>query len=426
MKRVSVGGPGVRTPARVRLAFTLIGASSLLIAAVACDTGAREEPEAAAPMKIGLLLDFSGAPETAADRKRAFDLAIQHVNEAGGVLGMPVESVEADSTRDPRVGVEAAQQLVESEGVHAIVGPNASVIALPVAEMVAGPARVPTISPSATSPHLTAAADDGYFYRTALSDTAQGPVLARVTGERGFDNVGLIYVDDPYGRGLARSFEESWDEQLRAVPVDPEQTVLLADLQESAGGGAQALVVIAFERQAVDIVREALDEGIYSQFLFGDAAKRLSLVKEMGGDRLGDMYGTAGAPAPANDAAAAWDAAFEAAYGRPPQLTYVKETYDATVALALAAQAAGNLDGAAIRDQLRSIGSPPGEPVLGTPEGVAEGLRLLAAGGQIDYQGAANSLDWDSNGDLRQGYIGIWRFTRDERIEELETILFQN
>ncbi len=146
----------------------------------------------------------------------------------------------------------------------------------------------------------------------------------------------------------------------------------------------------------------------------------------MGGDRLGDMYGTAGAPAPANDAAAAWDAAFEAAYGGPPQLTYVKETYDATVALALAAQAAGSLDGAAIRDQLRSIGSPPGEPVLGTPEGVAEGLRMLAAGGQIDYQGAANSLDWDSNGDLRQGYIGIWRFTRDERIEELETILFQN
>ncbi|MDE0122345.1 MAG: ABC transporter substrate-binding protein [bacterium] len=376
-------------------------------------------------MRIGLMLNFSGAPETAADRRRAFDLAIRHVNEAGGVFGMPVEGVEADSTRDPQLGVDAARYLVESEGVHAIVGPTASAVALPVVEMVTGPAGVPTISPSATSPQLTGAADHGFFFRTALSDTAQGPVLARVTGERGFDSVGLVYIDDPYGRGLARSFEESWNGLLRTVAVDPDQTTYLTDLQDSASAGAEALVVITFEQQAIDIVGEALQGGIYTQFVFGDAAKRLSLVTAIGGDRLGDMYGTAGAPAPDSDATAAWEAAFEAAYGGPPQLTYVKETYDATVALALAAQAAGSLDGAAIRDHLRAVGSPPGEKVLGTSDGVAEGVRLLAEGQQIDYEGAANSLDWDKNGDLLQGYIGTWRYTRDEQIEELDTILFQ-
>ena len=403
----------------------LIVAASLLITAAACGDGAPEGTEASAPMRIGLMLNFSGAPETAADRKRAFDLAIRHVNEAGGVLGMPVEGVEADSTRDPQLGVEAARRLVVEEGVHAIVGPTASAIALPVAEMVAGPAGVPTISPSATSPQLSVAADDGYFFRTALSDTAQGPVLARVTGERGFDNVGLVYIDDPYGQGLARSFEESWDGQLRAVPVDRDQTAHVADLRESASAGAQALVVITFEQQALAIVREALEQGIYTQFVFGDAAKRLSLVTEIGGERLGGMYGTAGAPAPDNDATAAWETAFATAYGRPPRLTYVKETYDATVALALAAQSAGSLDGAAIRDHLRAVGSPPGETVLGTPDGVAEGLHLLAAGRPIDYEGAANSLDWDGNGDLLRGYIGVWRYTRDGRIEELDTILFE-
>ncbi|MDE0187925.1 MAG: ABC transporter substrate-binding protein [bacterium] len=406
--------------------FRFLVAAGLVIAAVACGGGAREELVASAPLRIGLMLDFSGAPEVSADRKRAFDLALRHLNEAGGVFGMPVEGVDVDSTRDPRLGVEAAWHLVESEGVHAIVGPNASAVALPVAEMVAGPAGVPTISPSATSPQLTLADDDGYFFRTTLSDTAQGPVLAGVTRERGFDNVGLVYIDDPYGQGLARSFEESWYGQLRSVPVDPDQTAHLADLQASASASPQALVVITFEQQALAIVREALDEGIYTQFVFGDAAKRLSLVTEIGGDRLGGMYGTAGAPAPHNDATAVWDEAFATAYGGPPKLTYVKETYDATVALALAAQAAGSLDGAAIRDHLRAVASPPGKTILGTPDGVAEGLRLLAEGHQIDYQGAANSLDWDKNGDLQQGYIGTWRYTWDERIEELDTILFQN
>ncbi len=84
------------------------------------------------------MLNFSGAPETAAGRRRAFDLAIRHVNEAGGVFGMPVEGVEADSTRDPQLGVDAARYLVESEGVHAIVGPTASAVALPVVEMSLG------------------------------------------------------------------------------------------------------------------------------------------------------------------------------------------------------------------------------------------------------------------------------------------------
>lgn len=403
----------------------LIVIAGLLTVAVACDNGAPVEPEVSTPMRIGLMLNFSSASQTVVDRKRAFHLAIRHINMAGGVLGMPVESFEADSTRNPQMGVEAARRLVETEGVHAIVGPTASAISLPVAETVTGTAGVPTISPSATSPQLTVAADDGYFFRTALSDTAQGPVLARVTAERGFDNVGLLYIDDPYGQGLARSFQESWDGTLRVVAVDPNQTAHLAELRESASAGAQALVVITFEQQAISIVREALEAGIYSRFTFGDAAKRQGLITEIGGERLGGMYGTAGAPAPDNDATAAWEASFEAEYGAVPQSTYVKETYDATIALALAAQAAGSLNGDAIRDHLRTIGSPPGEIVVGTPQGVADGLRLLGDGRQIDYEGVANSLDWDENGDLLRGYIGIWRYTRDERIEELETILFQ-
>ena len=101
----------------------LIVVVSLLIAAAACERGAPSESGASAPMRIGLMLNFSSTSETVADRKRAFDLAIQHINEAGGVLGMPVEGVEADSTRDPQLGVAAARRLVETEGVHAIVGP---------------------------------------------------------------------------------------------------------------------------------------------------------------------------------------------------------------------------------------------------------------------------------------------------------------
>ena len=407
------------------LSIVLLVAALLLIVAQGCGVISNEQPSES-PMKIGLLLNFTGSPEASADRQRALDLAIQHVNEGGGVLGMPVEGVAADATQDPAAAVEAARRLVEVEGVYAIVGPNASSASLPVSQNVSGTLGIPTISPSATSPQLTDAEDSDYFFRTALSDAAQGPVLARVTRERGFDSVGLIYQDDAYGQGLADSFEESWDGTLQVVSVAVGQTGFLSELEETASAGAQALVVIAFEDMALSIVREAIDTGIYARFVFGDAAKRASLVREIGGEKLGDMYGTAGASSPANTAAADWEAAFISEYGELPVLAYVKETYDATVALAFAAQAAGSLEGAAIRDHLRDIGGPPGRTVVGTPEGVADGLSLLADGQEIDFDGAASTLDWDENGDLRRGYIGVWRFTSDGRIEELDTVFFEN
>ncbi len=374
----------------------------------------------AAPLKLGLLMNYSsGSKEVYRDRQRAFELAAKHVNQGGGVLGRPVEFAVGDTTSDPEKAVEQARRLIEIERVHAIVGPNSSANALPVAERVIGPAGVPTISFSASSPKLTKAADRGFFFRTVLSDVAQGPVLARITRERGGGNVGMLYVDDAWGRGLAASFMAAWKGKLKAVAFSRGRSSFVDALRESASEGAKALVVIAFETDAETMVQEALAQGIYRTFTFGDAAKRPYLVRSIGGDRLGGMYGSGGGLATTARTASsrAWDAAYVAEYGSLPVFAYVRETYDATVALALAAQAAGSLDGAAIRDRLRAVGAGPGIVVTAGPRGVADALRILAGGGEVDYEGAATSLDWDENGDLRRGHVGIWRFTPDERVE---------
>ena len=62
--------------------------------------------------------------------------------------------------------------------------------------------------------------------------------------------------------------------------------------------------------------------------------------------------------------------------------------------------------------------------MIAGPTGVADALRILAAGGEIDYEGTSGSMDWDANGDLRRGHIGVWRFTGDERIEEVRAVAF--
>ena len=410
-----------RTPPAIVLALALLAALASL---AACGTSGGDSDDAR-PLKIGVLMDFTdGSAEVARDRRRGAELAVKHVNDADGVFGLPVQIAVRDTTRDPQVGVEAARRLIEDDGVHAIVGPNTSANAMAIAEEVIGPARVPTVSFSATSPMLTDAADDDFLFRTALSDKAQGPALAQLARERGFDSVGVIYVDDAYGEGLARAFLDAWgDSAVRSASFDPDQTEFASALRETAGAGA--LVVIAFETAAVNIVRQALDGGIYDSFIFCDAAKREGIVKGIGGARLGGMYGIGPGRAPDNESSKAWSAAYAAEYGELTARPYVREAYDAAMALALAAQAAGDADGTAIRDQLRAIGAAPGSQVIADPESIAEGLRVLQEGGEVDYEGAATTLDWDENGDLLRGYVGVWRFTEDERIEDLNSMPFE-
>lgn len=410
---------GNRAPPRPRRAWLLLTLLGLVAALALPTAGCSGLPVIGGgdpgPLRLGLLLNMTeGAPGRAVDRQRAFELAIRHVNEAGGVFGRPVEFVLGNSALDPEQAVAEARRMVEESGVHALVGPTSSANALAVAERVSRPNEIPTVSPSATSPSLTRVNDGDFFFRATLSDGAQGPVLARVAREQGFDNVGVLYRNDPYGIGLFEAFRNAWNGGIRAVPVVSGKDSYLPELRQSAQDGATALVVLTFESEGTLILREALDNGVYSRFAFGDAVKSPDVVRAIGGDRLGGMYGTAGAASPDDPSAAAWNASYEAVYGDLPAFAYVRETYDAAVALALAAQAAGSVDGAAIRDRLRTVGGGPGERVAPDPDSIERGLGALADGRGVDYDGAV-SLDWDANGDLRSGHIGVWRFTGEGR-----------
>ena len=113
-------------------------AASLAIWLAGC--GGDAPADDAGPLRLGLMVNLSaGAPARAVERQRAFELAVQHVNAAGGVFGQPVQFVVGDSTLDPEKAVAVARRLVEEEGVHAIVGPTSSANALAVAERVTGP-----------------------------------------------------------------------------------------------------------------------------------------------------------------------------------------------------------------------------------------------------------------------------------------------
>ena len=295
-----------------------------------------------------------------------------------------------------------------------------------MAESITGPAGIPQISPASSSPQLAVAADNDFLFRATLNDRVQGPALAQLVNEQGYSNVGLIYRDDAWGQGIADSFAEAfvetWGGQVVKVAVAPQQTSYLSEIQQSLQNQPEALVMLAYVPEGTIILRESIENGLYDRFVFGPTSRNPGLINAIGGRHLGNMHGTAPGTAPGTESALLWESAFIDEYERPYGFPYTKQAYDATIAFALAAEAAGSTDGAAIRDQLRRIGGAPGKVVLADIGSIRDGLQAARNGEDLDYEGAAQSLEWDENGDLARGFVGIWRFTVEGAIEDTGVI----
>lgn len=386
-----------------------------------------DRQERPGPLKIAFLGDLTGGlAEIGVEMRDGFLLAIKHINEAGGVFGQPVEFVLGDTNTDPTIAIEEARRMIEIEGAHMIVGAHSSTNSLAVAESITGPAAIPQISPASSSPQLAVAADNDFLFRATLNDNVQGPALAQLVHEQGYSTVGVIYRDDAWGQGIADSFVEAfvetWGGQAVTVAAAPQQTTYLSEIQQSLQDDPEALVMLAFVPEGTIILREAIENDLYERFVFGPTSRNPGLINAIGAEHLAGMYGTAPGTAPGTESALLWESAFIGEYERPYGFPYTKQAYDATIAFALAAEAAGSTDGVSIRDQLRRIGGAPGQVVLADIGSIRLGLEAARNGEDVDYEGAAQSLEWDENGDLDRGFVGIWRFTAEGRIEDTGVI----
>jgi hypothetical protein len=116
-------------------------------------------------------LAFLGPPEFA-----GFDVAINEINDNGGVLGQPVVGIKGDSGDTSTNQAEQTVDRLLSENVDVIIGAASSGVSLSVIDKITS-AGVTQFSPANTSPELSDYADKGLYFRTAPPDVYQGDVL---------------------------------------------------------------------------------------------------------------------------------------------------------------------------------------------------------------------------------------------------------
>lgn len=399
-------------------------AALMLVVAVVAGASAQTPPV----VRVGMVFPYTGAgSEWGPVLENTVELCVSQINAAAtDVFGGPImAAIFEDDATTPSVGVDRARKLVDIDGVPLLIGTWSSGVTIAMAEAVTMPARVLHIVPIATSPliGILPADTEDLLFRTIGSDAQQGVVAAQlargeiVEGYR-FETASVIYINSPYGQGLADQFRRSFEArggrvlELVAVPEEPQPTYA-AVIERALAGNPDLLVPILYPGHASVALAEARDLYGYTSFQHVDALRSRDVLEALGDTVIGQL-GTVQAADEGRPGFRQFAADYEAAFGTPPPLGFMDTTYDAcaVAGLAIGGVVAAGLEPTSLnlRDQLRAVAGPPGE-VVSVGE-FRRAFELLAAGAAIDYSGAASEVDFDERGEVITP-IEVWRFTPD-------------
>lgn len=343
-------------------------------------------------VKVGVLLGFTGPIESLTPPMAASaELALKEASDSGAFLGgKTIEAVRGDSTcGDAAAATAAAERMVTSDNVSAIMGADCSGVTIAVINNVAVPNGLVMISPSATSPALTTIDDKGNFFRVTPSDARQGQVLADIVTGKGIKSVAVTYTNNDYGKGVAESFGDAFAAAGGKVEIsaahEDGKADYSAEVAALAASGAEHLMIFGYVDQGgKGVMQTALDTGAFESFFGSDGMVGDSLIEALG-DGANGLITTL--PGGESEGAAMFAELADAA-GVKATGPFIPESYDAGAIIALAMQAAGSADRAALKAEVMDVVNAPGEKIL--PGEIAKGLKILADGGDIDYVGATD------------------------------------
>lgn len=422
---------GRRTRRAMAVALT---AAATALGVAACGEGEEDEGGGAATtataqapadtsfeLTIGNLVPLTGdlSPFGPPGRKAAqlaVDQLASAIEEAG--IDTTITLEHSDTESDPQAAVQAARQFI-SGGATCLAGPWASSETIAVAESVAARQRTPIVSPSSTDAGITELDDGGFVYRTAPSDVLQARALADVVEEElgGTDaTISLAARNDAYGQGFIDRFRAAWEEKggstTGPVLYDPQQPNYNSEASEIVAGNPDAYVIIDFfetyGRMGASLVRTGRFD-----------ASRLFTADGLASDRIPDtiparaLVGARGTRpgTPESGAVVEEFARIYRAAGGAPRQTFDAQNFDATMLCYLAALAAGSTEGADIAEQMQAVSSPPGTRF--TFMNLADGIRMIVDGEEVDFDGVTGPIDFDDNGDPTAATYEVYRYDQD-------------
>lgn len=264
---------------------------------VACSNNqeAAENPDI---IKIGSMFELTGsAAEYGISMNEAVHMAVDEINNAGGIDGKMIEIVERDIASDEVQAAQATMALATEDNVKVIIGP-ALTGTLQASIPSANEYQVPIISPSATDDGVLQ--DDSgtvhpYAYRTSFTNSFQGGALAVFANTTLNASNAVIFADNSsdYALGLTNTFKAAFNGDIVTVEnFTADQTDFSATLTNIRNLDFDVLYVPGYYEQAGPLIKQAREMGITQPILGPDGFGNSKVFELAGTENMTDVYYT--------------------------------------------------------------------------------------------------------------------------------------
>jgi branched-chain amino acid transport system substrate-binding protein len=262
------------------------------VALVGCGGGAKKVDT----IKIGWLGPQTGdsalwgQAELATVQMMADDYNAKGGIEVNGKM-YKLQIVPYDTKGDSTEAVNVAKRLTSQDKVVAVVGPQGSGEAIPIAPIM-NEAKIPAVATTATNPKVTvteAGAVNPYMFRACFLDPYQGKVAAYFAYNTLAKRKAAVFmtIDDPYSTGLAEYFTKSFEADGGKVVATESYTSGEKDfrspLTKIKNANPDVIFIPAYYNDVALIAKQARDLGIKVLLLGGDGWPSENVIELAGG-----------------------------------------------------------------------------------------------------------------------------------------------
>jgi len=320
-------------------------------------------------IKIGYTADqsASGVAELGIAGRWGFEAAIEDINKAGGIMGRKVVGVIRDDQGTPPKAIQNMTELIDSEKVHAVVGPANSGNALAWLHLPQQK-KSPVVVPIGTATEITtryAKEPQNYLFRVSMVDREQVALLGAYAVKASKDKKIAILADSTgYGQGGIKDATDIL--ALHGVtPVatekyGPKDTDITSQLSKIKAAGADTVIIYGIADGTAQVLR-SMEKINYMPVTLGTWGNLSSLLPKMAGGKLAEHLILAASTT--EDTNAKTKALGQRVRKNFPTLTTFPcsaQAYDSVMLIAAAMKLANSTDGEKVAAALENVSGVEG------------------------------------------------------------------
>ncbi|SFE83154.1 ABC transporter substrate-binding protein [Roseivivax sediminis] len=353
------------------------------------------------PIKIGEINHYKRMAAFAEPYKKGIDMAVEEINEAGGVMGRPLEFVYRDDQGEPGEAIKIAEELMTREGTVMLTGSILSNVGLAIASL-AGNREWVYLAAEPLADAVTWEQGNPWTFRLRASTYMQAAMLAEAAAETDATTYATIAPNYAYGKDAVAAFKEVLTELKPDVEFVAEQWPALfgidagAEVQAIERAKPDAIYNVTFGPDLAKFVREGNTRGLFEdREVYGLLSGEPEYMEPLGGEAP-EGWTVTGYPWYdfEGDANAEFVTAYQERWDETPKIGSLVG-YATAQSIAAALEKAGSTESDAIRQAFEGleVATPAGEIVYREIDNQSTLGAWVGTTALEDGQGVM--VDWD-------------------------------